>query len=123
MSYVILVFGALMFFAGIVIAIRPEPVYRFFGGYSSSLLAYVMAIVVRLILGIALLLSSAQSKFPIAIQVIGWLSLVAAIVLVLIGRQRFRALIAWAVNIAPFYHHLGGLVAMLFGGFLVYAVV
>ncbi len=63
-------------------------------------------------LGVTLIFCSAQSKFPIALQVISWLSLVAAIILALIGRQRFKALITWAVNIAPFYHHIGGFIAM-----------
>lgn len=122
MNSIVLLFSALTFWAGIAILIRPEPIYRFLGRYSGSLGAYAAAIALRLLLGAAILSCSAQSKFPRTLTVIGWMSIVAAIIFVVIGRQRFKAIIDWAVHIAPRYHHLGGLVAMLFGGFLFYAV-
>jgi len=123
MVYLVQIFGALTFLFGIAIAVRPEPIFRFLGGYSTSLSAYVSAVLVRLFLGLALISCSAPSKFPITLQVIGWLSLAAAIITAFLGRQRFQALITWAVNIAPLYHHLGGFAAMSLGAFLVYAVV
>ena len=123
MNYIVLIFGALTSLAGIAIAVRPEPIFRFLGEYSESFSAYVLAALIRIILGVALISCSAQSKFPITLLVIGWLSLAAAVVLLFISRQRFKAIIAWAVNIAPVYHHLGGVIAMVLGGFLFYAVV
>ena len=41
--------------------------------------------------------------------------MIAAIVLSVPGRQRFKALISWAVNMAPLYHHLTGIATVLLG--------
>jgi len=122
MVYIVLIFSALTFLAGIAITIKPKTIFRFLDGYSELFVMHVMAVILRLIIAVALISCSAQSKFSITLQIIGWLSLVAAIILALIGRQRFKALINWVVSIAPLYHHLGGFVTMVLGGFLFFAV-
>jgi hypothetical protein len=43
--------------------------------------------------------------------------------MLLIGRTRFKGLIGWAVEVSPIYKRMGGFAAVLFGGFLFYAVV
>ncbi len=122
MIYLILIYGALTCIAGIAISIKPDAIFGFIGARSESLGVHVLAIVVRLVLGAALLSYSAASKFPLTFQVLGWLTLVAAIIMALLGRTRFKTLIAWAVRVPSLYKRIGGFIAMLFGGFLFYAV-
>jgi len=82
-----------------------------------------LAVLIRGLIGLALLSCSTSAKFPVTVQVIGWASLIRALVMLLIGRTRFKGLIGWAVAVFPIYNRLGGFAAVLFGGFLFYAVV
>lgn len=122
MINLILIYGALTCVAGIVISIKPDALFGFIGARSESLGVHILAIVVRLVLGVALIAGSDVSKFPLTLQIIGWLTLVAAIVMALLGRTKFKALIAWAVSLSSIYKRIGGFIAILFGGFLFYAV-
>lgn len=123
MSYVVLFFAILTLLAGGVIVVRPQAIYGLIGKYADAAGLQVLAVIIRLILGVALIASASASKFPLVLQMLGWLTLVAALVMGCIGRRRFAALINWAVSLKPVYHHLGGIVAVLFGVFLVYAVI
>lgn len=123
MSYVILVFGILILIIGAIILFKPDTILGLIRSHSESFNLHVLAVVVRLILGVALITYAAESKYPIALQVIGWLSLAAALILGVIGRARFKGLMNWAMNLASSYGHVGGFLAILFGGFLIYAVV
>ena len=60
-----------------------------------------------------------RSKYPTAILILGWISIVAAAVLGIMGRTNFKRLMSWALNVAPSFGRLGGLLAILFGGFLI----
>jgi len=122
MTYLIMIYGALTCIAGTAISIKPDALFGFIGARSESLGVHVLAIVVRLVLGAALIAGSDASKFPLTLQIIGWLTLAAAIVMALLGRTRFKALIAWAVSLSSIYKRMGGVIAILFGGFLFYAV-
>ena len=122
MIYIILIFSVLTFIAGIAIIIEPNAIFDFIGRHSESLGAHIFAVVVRVIIGVALISCSAVSKFPITLQFIAWVSLVSAVITALIGRTKFKALIAWAVSVSSIYKRIGGFVAILFGSFLFYAV-
>ena len=122
MNYFIEGFGILMILAGIALLLHPEPYFRLLGQYSASLVTHLLVIVVRLVFGAALVAYAAQSKFPVALEILGWIAFVAALILMMIGRQRFIALINWAARTAPRYHRLSGAIAIVFGGFICYAV-
>ncbi len=122
MIYVILVFGSLISFLGAVMLIRPDLVTGFFRRNSNSLGLHVLAVVVRLILGAALITYATESKYPVVFQIIGWFSVGAAIILGAIGRSRFKVLMNWALSSALSLMRIAGLSAALLGGFLIYAV-
>lgn len=103
--------------------VRPDAVAGFFRENSGSLGLHVLAVLVRLILGAALIGYATDSKYPVALQIFGWLSVGAAIILGGIGRSRFKVLISWALNFASSLMRFAGLLAVLLGGFLIYAVV
>lgn len=122
MDFVVLLFGALIALSGAVFLIRPATIFGAFKRYANSIGLHLFAIIVRIALGVALLTGASDSRFPVVLQVLGWLSISAALVLVVIGRVRFQNLIKWALGLAPGFTGLAGLLAVLFGGFLVYAV-
>lgn len=123
MSYLILFFGVLILLSGAMILLNPDPVFGLFRRHGESSGFHVMAVVVRLILGIALVRYAAESKYPLALQILGWLSLVAAMVLAVMGRTRFKRLLTWALSFTSPLARIAGFFGMVFGGFLIYAVV
>ena len=123
MSVVLIMFGVLTLLAGVVIIINPEIVFGFLKRHLEKLELQILAIVVRLVLGALLIYLAGVSKFPIVIEVLGWLSIIAAITFAVIGRNNFKRLMSWAMSFQKPYGRVGGIIAVCFGGFLVYAFV
>lgn len=123
MTVVIIIFGALTLLAGIVIVINPEVIFGFLRNNLDRLELHVLAVVIRIVLGVLLIYQSSISKFPFVIEIIGWLSIVAAIILAVMGRRNFNRLMSWALSLAKPIGRLGGVIAMAFGAFLIYAFV
>ena len=82
-----------------------------------------IAVIVRLVLGAALIIAAPASPFPIVFQVLGSIAIVAAVVLALLGRERIRKFTAWlSGRFSALIIRLWLLFGMAFGGFLVYGV-
>ena len=123
MNYIVILFGTAAVVTGIIIVINPESVFGLMRRKLESLILHILAVVVRIILGVALIMCAAESKYPVAILIIGWISIVAASVLGIMGRTNFMRLMSWAISVAPSFGRIGGFLAFLFGGFLIHAVV
>ena len=105
------------------IVLKPVSVYDFIDGYSKFLTIHLVAVLIRGLIGLALLFCSSSAKFPVTFQVLGWVLLASALMMLLIGRTWFKNLIGWAVKVSTLYKRLGGLLAVVFGSFLFYGVV
>ena len=123
MTMLIIIFGALTLLAGIVIVINPEIIFGFLGNRLDKLELHILAVVVRLVLGVLLIYQSGISKFPFVIEFIGWLSIIAAIFLAVMGRSNFKRLMSWAISLVKPIGRVGGVLAVAFGTFLIYAFV
>ena len=123
MTLLIIIFGALTLLAGIVIVINPEVIFGFLRNNLDKLVLHILAVVIRLVLGALLIYQSNISKFPFVIEVIGWLSIVAAIFLAVMGRRNFNRLMLWALSLSKPFGRVGGILAVAFGAFLIYAFV
>ena len=123
MSVLVIIFGALILAAGAVIIVNPDIVFGFIGKHREKLEIHILAVLVRLVLGALLIYLSDASRFPLIITIIGWISIIAAIALAVIGRTNFKRLISWAMSLQKPYGRIGGIVAVCFGGFLIYAYV
>jgi len=123
MTLLIIIFAALTLLAGIVIAINPEIIFGFLRNNLDKLVLHIVAVIVRLGLGGLLIYQSDVSKFPLAIEIIGWLSIVAAISLAVMGRRNFNRLMSWALSLLKPFGRVGGFIAAPFGAFLIYAFV
>ncbi len=53
----------------------------------------------------------------------GWLSIIAAVILGILGRRHFNSIMTWALSFTNTFGRLGGIIAILFGAFLIYAFV
>ena len=111
------------FLGGVIIVINPEIIFGVIRNNLEKLSLQVLGIGIRVALGILLILYASESAFPVVIEITGWLSIVAAVTFSLIGRQRFLSLMTWALSFLKTYGRVGGLIAMAFGGFLIYAFV
>ena len=123
MNYIILLFGTATIVAGIIIVINPETVFGLIRKKLESLGLHILTVVVRIILGVALIMCATESKYPTAILILGWITIVAAFVLGIMGRNNFRRLMSWALSFSHSFLRIGGFLAILFGGFLIHAVV
>lgn len=123
MIVLILIFGALILLAGIAISFNPQRVFEFLRAKAERVELQVLAVGVRLILGALLIVHAAASKFPIVIEVIGWISIAAAVLLTVIGRQKFIRLMSWALKLIDPLGRIVGIFATVFGAFLIYAFV
>ena len=123
MNYIIILFGAATLVAGIIIVINPEPIFGLLRRKSESLGMHMLAVVMRIIIGAALILYAAESRYPTAILILGWVSVGAAFALGIMGRRNFTRLMAWALGLVPTLGRIAGVIAILFGGFLIHAVI
>lgn len=123
MIYLIILFGALTFLAGVIILVNPETIFGLFSRHIDEPWLQITAVVVRLMLGMLLIVQSGVSRFPLVIQIIGWISIIAAVFFAVIGRENFRRIISWALSLQKPYGRVGGLLAAGFGAFLVYSFV
>lgn len=123
MTLFIIIFGTLTCLAGIVILVNPGVVFGFLRKNSDKIELHILAVAIRLLLGAFLIYQSGASKYPFVIEIIGWLSIVAAVFFVVIGRSNFSKLMAWALSQVKTLGRVGGVIASAFGAFLIHAFV
>lgn len=80
------------------------------------------AVIVRLLLGLALIIVAPDSRFPLTFEVLGWIAIIAAVGLALMGRNRVRRFIGWFERFSLAIVRLWLLFGIAFGGFLIYGV-
>ena len=101
----------------------PEKLMTFVTSAMDKHWGIYVAVIVRLVLGSALIIVAPTSLFPVVFQVLGVIAIVAAIVLLLMGRERMRRFIAWfSARFSAAIVRLWLLFGVVFGGFLIYGV-
>ena len=123
MTSIIIIFGLIVFLAGVIIVVNPEIIFGLLRKNLEKVSLQVLAIGIRVVIGILLIQYASESKYPTIIEILGWLSIAAAVTFSVIGRRRFLSLMSWAFSLLRLYGRIGGLFAMAFGGFLVHAFV
>ncbi len=123
MGFIIILFGLLILLTGTIMVLKPDPLVELLRRYADDAGLHALAVLIRLILGLLLVVYADQSKYPIVFTLLGWLSLIAALVLGVMGRGRFSRLMAWSLDLVPRWGRFSGLLAVLLGGFLAYAVI
>ena len=101
----------------------PEKLMTFVTSEMDKSWGIYVAVIVRLVMGSALIIVAPASQFPIVFQALGVIAIVAAIALVLMGRERIRRLLAWfSERFSASIIRLWLLFGVAFGGLLVYGV-
>ncbi|MEN8128446.1 MAG: hypothetical protein ABFR90_11695 [Planctomycetota bacterium] len=123
MTPFIIIFGTLTCLAGIVILVNPEIIFGFLRKNYAKIELQILAVTIRLVLGAFLIYQAGISKYPFVIEIIGWLSIVAAVFFAVIGRNNFSRLMVWALSQVKTLGRVGGVIASVFGAFLVHAFI
>lgn len=123
MTILILAFATFMLIIGLIIIINPITIFNLLRKKSGTIWLYAIAILTRLLLGALLVYQANISKFPHAVDLLGWVIIIAAIFLILIGRKKFIQLISWATQLIKPIGRVAGVLAIAFGTFLIYAFV
>ena len=121
MKLIILLLGILLILSGVSLLFAPEIIFEFLEKNKENLSLYISAIVVRLVLGILLIKSANESKYPVIIKILGFLFIIIAVIFIFIGRESFQDLISSLLPVFKPYGRIGGLASMAFGSFLIYA--
>jgi hypothetical protein len=81
-----------------------------------------LAVVVRLLLGAALIIAAPDSRFPQVFEVLGWIAVIAAVAIVFMGRERLRRFVALFQRFSPAIIRTWLIFGVAFGAFLVYGI-
>jgi hypothetical protein len=119
---VILLFGCAVCGLSIWAMAAPWQLRKLVRATTESTLGYYLAVGVRLLLGIALIQVAPGSGFPLVFAIIGWLSIVAAIGLLLAGRNLQRKVVAWFDRWSDSAIRAWLILGVAFGVFLVYGI-
>jgi hypothetical protein len=122
MKTFIIIFGIFIIVMAGFMLLRPKDFGATLMKYSEALWMHILAVAVRLAFGIVLVLYADQSRFPLALQIIGWIGIAAGVILAFTPRAKFTQLVKWAFERFSAYIQIAAFSALLFGGFLIYAV-
>ncbi len=120
---IILALGFFICCAGLVILVSPRMVFDLLNEHRGKISLHISAIVMRVITGLLLITQSGASRFPATIEIIGWLILIAAFGLAVMGRRNFGKLMSWALSLVSKFGRIAGPIATAFGVFLIYSFI
>lgn len=122
MHTLIFLFSIFLIAVGVLILAKPNVVFDLLERHKHAPTLQIIAVVVRVLLGVVLIIAAPSSKFPLTLAVIGWIAILAGVFVALMGRNRFIQLMDWATKVLPKNAILVGVIAVLLGSFLAYAV-
>ncbi len=83
---------------------------------------FPFAVIVRLVMGPILIFAAPESRSPVFFEVLGWLFIVAAFVILGSGRDRTGRMLNWFEGLPAWAISLWCLLGIFLGGFLIYGV-
>ncbi len=116
----IALFGVLICLAGLVILIFPDQFRNAMNKWTGQP-RFLFAVIIRVLFGALLLSEAANLKFPLAMKIIGAISILAAVVLLLIGQERMDRFIDWWMRMTDNVLRVWSVLAIAFGAFFIYA--
>lgn len=114
--------GIFVILMGFLVAISPETLVTFLVASSPSMQYYAGA--ARLCIGLVLFLAAPASRYPGVMMVMGAITFIAGFFLMVVSPELWQWMIGWVVEqdpTIPVYRFLVAGVAILLGGFIVYA--
>ncbi len=122
MKTLIALFGVLICLGGLTILILPEKFKNIMNRWTGQP-RFLFAVIIRVVLGAILLSEAANLKFPLAMKIIGAISILAAVVLLLVGQERMDRFIDWWMKRSENVFRVASVIAFALGAFLIYVAV
>ncbi len=119
MKIIIALVGVLICLAGLLILVSPQTFRNVMNRFAGQQ-RFLFAVIARIIIGAILLLEAPNLKFTLAMQIIGGISILAAVVLLLIGQERMDRIIDWFMRLSDEVFRIMSVFAFAFGAFLIY---
>lgn len=123
MTYIILLFGIFLIISGIILIIRPGLIIGQLIKHQDSFSLHFWAVSLRIGIGVACIAGAIETKYPLIMLFFGWLSIISALALGVMGRKSFKHLINWTIRMTSWFQRLMGFLAFLLGFFFIYAVI
>jgi hypothetical protein len=119
---VVLALGAIICLFSVWGFIAPDKIWKMINGVMDKDWAIHVAVIMRLLLGAALIIAAPQSRFPHVMEVLGWIAIIAAIAILFMGRDRLKKFIAWFQRMTNTIVRVWLLFGFAFGAFLIHSV-
>ena len=120
MAVVVSILGVLAIAIGLMGLANPESLIGLIN-YWRGTRRFRLAVGVRLVLGVILLVVAPACRLPTLVRVLGVISIVAAVVILLVGEKRLESLIGWWLSRPPVVLRVSASFALLLCILLVYA--
>lgn len=123
MQYFFITTGVLFGLAGVALAVKPAELANWMRNAKDTVGLFVSAIVIRVLFAVTFIAFADVSSEPVLFMAFGLLCLAGALFVALLGRSGFASLLEWFLDAIPeWFYPIDGLLAILLGAFIVYAV-
>ena len=123
MTVILTVLGSVVCLISLFAIVFPGRLFRAAKSVTVTTPLRFIACGVRILFGVIMTLDAGSTRFPQTLRIIGILLIVAGVTVLLLGNARIQSLMDWFLRRGPNAIRAGGVVGLLFGGFLIYAVV
>lgn len=119
---IVVLFGAAIAVLGLVGLVYPRALVHFIESFWQSPRGIYLAIGIRIILGLVLIMSAWEARYPLAFQVLGVITLVAAAAGAVLGVSRLQKFIAWWLAKPLSFVRAWAFIAIGLGLFLIFNI-
>ncbi|MFA5410400.1 MAG: hypothetical protein WC321_00870 [Candidatus Omnitrophota bacterium] len=113
--------GVYLMAAGIIILLWPKAYNRILNFFRQGRRIYIAGIL-RILFGVLLLSSAAESRLKIFLMVLGVLAIIGGSLIFILKPAKLQAAINWFDKKSPVFIRLWGGVALALGAILVYSI-
>ena len=122
MNVIVAALGVLIVLVGLLGLLSP-PRFRAAFERMTSQTRFLVAIILRLGLGVFLWIVADTLRFPQLMRIIAAIAIIAAVGILIMGRERLDKLVDWWLARSDGLLRLSTFAAAAFGGFLIYVAV
>lgn len=122
-TILVLLTGLYLIGLAVVLLLSPARASQFLSGFASSAFTHYLELVLRLIVGGAILLYAPQMLFSGFFVIVGWVLLVTTVALLAVPWQWHHRFAQWGVPYATRSSRLVAVASFVFGGFILASVI
>jgi hypothetical protein len=121
MRFLAVVIGVFVLIVGVIGVAAPAALLRV-ADYVTTPIGLYAAAALRIGIGIVFTLVAPTTRAPRLIRALGVVAVAAGVLTVLVGVERARSILAWETAQGTTLIRLSAMLALIFGGLIVYAV-